>query len=607
MTVLSQNIFLILSLLLGTRLFAYSIPQNIPKFEIEINQFNGGSFEPDCSKDNLVQFALQNPTSKPIQVALVDDWLLTSGFSITTMTNLGNRKILAKNILHQGGQPSVLHHVIWSIPPGIHNVNLAYNCKVRGKWQFRLMDLSSFIDETHYMNSIFFIFCISLIIVAIYSLAIWIYTRGIDFLFLSAISAFSFLSVFTFLLNRSHGFLLPSYVPYLGQENYIYMSCLGSLISIYLMIRLRRSGYEVPHLRNLAYISASGAFFALIMPEKLYSILFHSLTILVPLLMALLCSRKKNLVETLSVIPFLGGSVSYIVYVYLGPAAESFVRWLLPVGLVLLNFILILGLMLEVHAMLLAKSERENQILVTKHNLQIANTVQNRFMHSGQYESIATYFLPADNIGGDWYRHFSNRKGNLVYLFVGDVTGHGVKSAYMTALVAGGMNVIENSIVEGESLDENNLRKVAEYFNHLFYINRDRLKLSMTFACIAVDQDSGDFMAMNISHPPALLVSSEGLKPIVSRGEYLGLKPSIDPEVSHFKIKSGEQLFIYTDGLLENGEEAQLKIRDLKNHISATSSPSENVEKIRNLTEKTWQQEIEDDVTYLIYKFNKLS
>ena len=244
----------------------------------------------------------------------------------------------------------------------------------------------------------------------------------------------------------------------------------------------------------------------------------------------------------------------------------------------------------------------DRQKAETERNLNIANSLQNDFMISDKVENIAEFFKPAESIGGDWYKYFKNNDENTLLLFVGDVTGHGVTSAHMTALVAGGMKKIKRDLSRVSRPGGKDLINAIKFLNHLFYTEGQLHGLSMTLIAAAINLESGKVDLVNVSHPHPLVVGKDGLRSLASVNKYLGRTEEIDLEYKEFQIEPGEQLIVYTDGLIENGDKkSQLKIRNLKKIFTSDNTPQENLEQLKPYLDK-WDDHFYDDVTLVLYK-----
>ena len=72
--------------------------------------------------------------------------------------------------------------------------------------------------------------------------------------------------------------------------------------------------------------------------------------------------------------------------------------------------------------------------------------------------------------------------------------------------------------------------------------------------------------------------------------------------MAEFAIAPEEQMFLYTDGLLENGDaKERIKFRHLKRLLRIEQSPKENIDSLNPAITK-WGDHFDDDVTMIFYR-----
>src|SRR5207253_1956352 len=86
-------------------------------------------------------------------------------------------------------------------------------------------------------------------------------------------------------------------------------------------------------------------------------------------------------------------------------------------------------------------------------DLQIARRVQEALVPPGAFESprlqIRSAYIPSETLSGDFYDYF--QADDLMYLFVADVSGHGLPSAILVSLLK---SYIHTEAAAGTSLAE---------------------------------------------------------------------------------------------------------------------------------------------------------
>jgi serine phosphatase RsbU (regulator of sigma subunit) len=255
----------------------------------------------------------------------------------------------------------------------------------------------------------------------------------------------------------------------------------------------------------------------------------------------------------------------------------------------------------------------QQQIAEGEKLAQQARAVQDALIHGQQAipgVQIATLYRSADTTGGDWYGVYHDETAQRLYMFMGDVTGHGIPSALVTAAVSGAIQSLVD-VVQSSSLSRQEaLKSMAEAVNRVVCHTGKKSDRIMTMAFVCVDLVSGEGTFLNAGHHPPYLVQNGALKPLVCRGNMLGVldAPEFDP--MDFRVDDGTALFLYTDGLFENQgpeghtfREKQLAAQLLQ---SAGRDPQSTMTAIGLELEHCWKNsKIGDDCALLFIKFER--
>ncbi|MBF0440936.1 MAG: AAA family ATPase [Oligoflexales bacterium] len=159
------------------------------------------------------------------------------------------------------------------------------------------------------------------------------------------------------------------------------------------------------------------------------------------------------------------------------------------------------------------------------------------------------FYRPAERAGGDWYGYYRDEKHNRIYILLGDVTGHGVPSALVTAVAVGAVtSVIDNLKDEGGELKES-IVAIAQAVNRA--VLRTRTRLAITMAILAIDVETGHGAYLSAGHPPVFYCGAERYF-MMSYGSILGVMKEIELNPIEFTLMPNDFLFLYSDGLLEN-------------------------------------------------------
>ena len=167
---------------------------------------------------------------------------------------------------------------------------------------------------------------------------------------------------------------------------------------------------------------------------------------------------------------------------------------------------------------------------------------------------IAWKFKPCEHMGGDIFNIFKIDAEHLgIYML--DVSGHGVPAAMVTVSVSQFLQ--QNS---AQLLQNSSIMAPAEVLNALdkeFPFERFNNFFTITYFIINVK--NGDTIYSNAGHPfPILLHKSETIELLKKGGPTVGIGAfddlddgKIKFEEGQLKLKPGDKLFIYTDGIVE--------------------------------------------------------
>jgi serine phosphatase RsbU (regulator of sigma subunit) len=148
---------------------------------------------------------------------------------------------------------------------------------------------------------------------------------------------------------------------------------------------------------------------------------------------------------------------------------------------------------------------------------------------------------PSRGVSGDFYT-VVDRDGKLA-LMVADVSGKGVGAALLTASLEA---LTASALDRGESPDE-----VCASVSRLLAARTPRSKFATAFLAV-LDPETGDLVASNAGHNPALVVRADGsVEEIEATGVPLGLVPEMRYDARRVQLEPGDLLAVYTDGITE--------------------------------------------------------
>jgi len=208
---------------------------------------------------------------------------------------------------------------------------------------------------------------------------------------------------------------------------------------------------------------------------------------------------------------------------------------------------------------------------------------------------------PAKEVAGDFYDFFFIDENRFCFI-ISDVSGKGVPSALFM--------VITKTLLQAEAQRDYPLNEVLSNVNNSLTENNDTAMFATTF-CGLLDLTTGDLQIVNAGHnPPIVGNSTDGYNYMkVDQNIALGIFDGFEFKLNHSKIKPGDKILLYTDGITEafNPDEelfSEERLLDIMRKSKTTSSKQLVVDiqsEIKNFTKDAEQS---DDITILAVTFN---
>jgi sigma-B regulation protein RsbU (phosphoserine phosphatase) len=196
--------------------------------------------------------------------------------------------------------------------------------------------------------------------------------------------------------------------------------------------------------------------------------------------------------------------------------------------------------------------ERQRELLIYEHDLQIGQQIQTNFLPSELPQpsgwEIAAGFRPARKVAGDFYDAFYIEGRTKVCLIIADVCDKGVGAALFMAL--------SRSLIRAfAGLNESRgmgIEYPVELTNDYILQNHENSNMFVTLFYGVLDLASGQLSYVNCGHNPPVIVGSTGVKMrLRPTGPAVGMFPGILWKVQHVYLEPGEVLFAFTDGVTE--------------------------------------------------------
>ncbi|MDD5326852.1 MAG: SpoIIE family protein phosphatase [Phycisphaerae bacterium] len=168
---------------------------------------------------------------------------------------------------------------------------------------------------------------------------------------------------------------------------------------------------------------------------------------------------------------------------------------------------------------------------------------------------IAATYTPCFDVGGDFY-DFLRVNDDSIAVAIADVMGKGIPAAIMMSLFRGAVRAYvdtEYPLAGEVSPLADGKDTIGEIINRLNKMACGECKdgefVAMFYATIDVRNKTISYC--NCGHEPAVLIRNGQITELEKGGFVLGIEEQADYEIETLKLKSGDCLLFYTDGLID--------------------------------------------------------
>ncbi|XDD47506.1 SpoIIE family protein phosphatase [Leptospira sp. WS39.C2] len=227
--------------------------------------------------------------------------------------------------------------------------------------------------------------------------------------------------------------------------------------------------------------------------------------------------------------------------------------------------------------------------------------IQKKFLLEPEYNPSLIHvdleFIPSDGIAGDYYLVQSLESGKT-FIFLADVSGHGFSAGMISTLLHFSLQL--------PNANKENPAQCLQQLNSLLYGNT--AGLFVTAVAVVIDSKEKKFIWSKAGHEDIYFGSSDKLSPLTGKGKPLAVLPEWEGTNNTVKFNQGDQLFLFSDGILDVRSEDQILFRE-KRFLTWSQEVShwKNKNALHSLLEwaKFYQnsEQFEDDVTLLSVTF----
>ncbi len=179
--------------------------------------------------------------------------------------------------------------------------------------------------------------------------------------------------------------------------------------------------------------------------------------------------------------------------------------------------------------------------------LQTAAVIQERLFPEKNTQQFGEYLLSgyyetSTECGGDWWYYYQS--GFELYLMIADTTGHGIPAALITSASNAIFSHIKNEVFE--------LDKIVQLWDEAVY-QSSKGKFFMTAQLVRLNLATGDCEIVNLGHELPIQFKSDTTSSkflVVPKNFSLGERSQSPAEVYNFSLEHGDQLLLYSDGVL---------------------------------------------------------
>jgi serine phosphatase RsbU (regulator of sigma subunit) len=157
---------------------------------------------------------------------------------------------------------------------------------------------------------------------------------------------------------------------------------------------------------------------------------------------------------------------------------------------------------------------------------------------------IAATYIPCFDVGGDFY-DFLQLSNHRVAVAISDVMGKGIPAAIMMSLFRGTVR----AYVDADH-SQGNIEKIIDRLNKMACGEcKDGEFVALFYAVLDIKEKTITYC--NCGHEPAVLIRNGKIAELDKGGFVLGIEAHTEYEIETLKLRDGDCLLFYTDGLTD--------------------------------------------------------
>lgn len=254
--------------------------------------------------------------------------------------------------------------------------------------------------------------------------------------------------------------------------------------------------------------------------------------------------------------------------------------------------------------------ETERSIAAEKERIEseirFAQEIQESFLprddsmaNDGRF-SLSSRLKAARDVGGDLYDFFFWDKDNLL-LVIGDVADKGIPASLYMSMTMAFTRVLGRLVPSPAA--------IAAYVNN-YLVRYNKNSMFVTMMTLMVNLKTGKVTIMDAGHGMLYHISEGKVSvPFIEKNIALGVSEDVEFKQSSFKIKKGDTLFLYTDGVTDaknpdNEDFGDKRLKNVLKKISPTATADENLSKVvKQIDGFIKDAKPEDDMAMILFQF----
>ncbi len=193
-----------------------------------------------------------------------------------------------------------------------------------------------------------------------------------------------------------------------------------------------------------------------------------------------------------------------------------------------------------------------DQNSLMRKELILAAGIQNAFLPKKNVTNfISTLYLPLETVGGDFFDFLFLKNPNKIGIFISDVAGHGVASAFITAIIKSSLHQMTDEVLENPAEVLSNLNDVILSFSEGRFV---------TALYAVIDFEKSEMNCAHAGHPLPYVFSMDSVRELklTKTRKPLGILSSSILKSKNWaysneivNLNAFSRILFFTDGLLE--------------------------------------------------------